>query len=134
MGREALIGVAFSMQPQGPEREERPQCFLSPVPSVEKQLDHSPLLLPVFYCFVPLEAGRRAPWLIPENKDEVKAISPTGQALAPGKEGGTENQLVPAPTSPSPTARAVKGALLGSSANFTTGDLAVRPVEAPAPL
>ena len=36
---------------------------------------------------------RGASWLIPEeNKDGGQGCLPTGQALAPGKEGGVENQ------------------------------------------
>lgn len=108
VGKEALPGphrdghadAALSSRDGG-----RAPVPLSPLSFVEQQPGHSLLLISCLGSFVPLEPGRRAPWLIlGENKNGGQdCLSLTGQALAPGKEGGVESQVGHAPTSP-PTA------------------------------
>ena len=103
MGRGALGEVAFQTQPQGPEQEERPQCFLSPIPFVEQQPAHSLLLIPGFTDLCPWRQGEEHPGSFPRRtKPEVKASS--DGAGSGSREGqGTENEAGSALTSfPSP--------------------------------
>ena len=79
--------VAFQTQSQGPEQEERPQCFLSPIPFVEQQPAHSLLLIPGSLICAP--GGRETSTLAHSRGEQSRRSRPaqTGQALTPGRTG-----------------------------------------------
>ena len=125
--------MAFQTQPQGPEQEARPQCFLSPVPFVEQQLAHSLLLIPGFTDLCPGRQADEHPGSFPRRtKPEVKASSAGAGSVS--REGrGTKNGAGSArpPSRPQPCC---KRSPSGSWGNLSARDLSVRRLgETPAP-
>lgn len=106
---------------------------LSPHPFVEKQPGHSLLLVPCHSDLYHWRLGEEPPAHSRGKQRGRSKLLAAGQAPATEKEGGVGVKLgvsAPNPHSPSPHTHSVKGLLLGSSADVTTGDPAVQPGEA----